>query len=68
MAYGIQAVPEVVHAVEAANATHPVCVVKFVVASEHNYSLQVPVVAVPVGATQKQVPSVPAFPQPVYVV
>ena len=25
-------------------------------------------VAVPVGATQKQVPSVPAFPHPVYVV
>ena len=37
----------------------------FIVASEHNYSLQVPVVAVPVGATQKHTPSVPMFPQAV---
>ena len=36
VAYGMQAVPDVVQAVEAANATHPVCVVKLVVASEHN--------------------------------
>ena len=57
-----------VQAVEAENATHPVCVDKFVVASEHNYNLHVPVVAVPVGATQKHVPSVPAFPQAIYVV
>ena len=59
----MQVVPEVVHAVEAENATHPVWVVMFVVASEHNYNLQVPVVDVPVGTTQKQVPSVPGFPQ-----
>ena len=58
----MQAVPEVVQAVEAENATHPTCVVMLVVASEHNYNLQVPVVVVPVGATQKHTPSVPAFP------
>ena len=41
--------------VVAVNPTHPVWVEILVavaaVASEHNYNLQVPVVAVPVGAT-----------------
>lgn len=63
----MQAVPEVVHGVYADNAAHPVCVVMFVVASEHNCSLHVPFVVVPVGATQKQVPSVPALLHAVYV-
>ena len=53
--YEIQLVPDVVQAVFATNATHPVCVDILVavvaVASVHNYNLQVPVVAVPVGAT-----------------
>ena len=59
----MQAVPEVVQGVEAEKATHPVCVAKFVVASEHNYNLQVPVVVVPEGTTQKHTPSVPEFAQ-----
>ena len=53
--YEIQAVPEVVHEVVAVKPTHPVWVEMLVavaaVASVHNYNLQVPVVAVPVGAT-----------------
>ena len=64
----MQAVPEVVQGVDAENARHPewvdILVAVAAVASEHNYNLQVPVVAVPVGATKKHVPSVPAFPQP----
>ena len=55
MLYDIQAVPEVVQAVVAVNPTHPVFVVMLdavvAVASVHNYNLQVPVLAVPVGAT-----------------
>ena len=53
--YEIHPVPDVVQEVVAANATHPVCEVILVavadVASVHNYNLQDPTVAVPVGTT-----------------
>ena len=51
----IHPVPDVVQGVEAEYAKHPgwvdILVVVAAVASEHNCNLQVPVVAVPVGAT-----------------
>ena len=36
VAYDMHPVPDVVQAVEAEKLTHPVCVVKLVVASEHD--------------------------------
>ena len=53
--YGMQAVPDVVQGVEAENTEQPrwvdILVALEAVASEHYYNLQVPVVAVPEGAT-----------------